>query len=385
MEIIYVSNTRFPTKKAHGINIIKTCEALALRGVEVTLIVPRYKNSLKEDGISYAGGQKGFQIKYIPVRVDVLSFGWFGYWMNRALFALGVLFAKELRESKRKIILTRDELSVLSLRLLGHIVFYDLHGFPARKQWFWKHMVYGASGFIVTSNAKVERCMRMFKISREKIVVAPNGFDPALFSLPGTENKKHLRKKLLLPENKNIILYTGHLYDWKGASVLAETAKALTDRCFVFVGGTLRDVENFSRKYGTIENIIIKGYEPHERIPQYLKSADVLVLPNSRKSKDKNFALHSEYDTVPIKLFEYMASGTPIVASDLPSIREFLDEESTVFVEADNPKDLESGIEAVLRDSILACRISERARVVSAAYTWEMRAEKIINFVENNS
>lgn len=118
------------------------------------------------------------------------------------------------------------------------------------------------------------------------------------------------------------------------------------------------------------------GHRPHQEIPYWLKAADVLVLPNSAKEKISRFY------TSPLKLFEYMASGTPIVASDLPSIREVLNEKNAVLVKPDSPEFLTAGIMKVLENPYLSDKISKQAFQDVQNYTWEKRAEKILRFIK---
>ena len=379
MKIVYITNARFPTRKAYGINVVKTCEALAHAGAEVTLLAPSYRRDKLNDGISCFSADNTFTTHSIAPYIDAVVLGWFCFWINRVVFVAHILCAKEIGKTKEKIILTRDELSGWALTLLGHDVFYDLHGFPAHKKWLWARIVRGMTGIIVTSHSKIDRCTHLLGISREKIAVAPNGFDPALFDFD-TE-KSVLKEKLDLPKDKHIIMYTGGLYDWKGIFVLAEASALFPDLHFVFIGGMPWDVLSFTKKYSERRNIIIRGYEPHNKIPLYLRAADVLVLPNSRVSKDKIFSAHSEADTSPIKLFEYMASGTPIVASDLPSIREILNKKNAILVKPDDAVALGSGITVALQNRALSHTVSEQALLESKNYTWRKRAETILCFM----
>ncbi len=80
-----------------------------------------------------------------------------------------------------------------------------------------------------------------------------------------------------------------------------------------------------------------------------------------------------------------MASGKPIVASDLPSIREILNESNSVFATPDDPKSLTESINKVLSDHELASRISKRARQDVVVYDWSNRAKNIIKFIESKN
>jgi len=139
------------------------------------------------------------------------------------------------------------------------------------------------------------------------------------------------------------------------------------------VGGTKEQLLQFPECAGVQndESVIVKAHEPSELIPAYLSAADVLVLPNEPVSEE------SIRYTSPIKLFEYMASGRPIVASDLPSIREILSEEIAVFVQPDNKEDLARGIAIALKDSVLGEKLASKAREKVAQWTWQKRAENL--------
>ena len=114
------------------------------------------------------------------------------------------------------------------------------------------------------------------------------------------------------------------------------------------------------------------GHRPHADIPQYLRAADVLVLPN----KD-GFAM-SERHTSPLKLFEYMASGRPIVSSDLPSIREVLSEEEAVFFKPNSSESLLEALHFVLSHPEDADKKARRALEKAKRFTWSARGEQAL-------
>lgn len=379
MQIIYISNSRIPTEKAYGVSSVKTCAALANQGADVLLLAPRVRNPVTEDVYSYYDIPKNFSVRYIPT-LDAVKWGWrYGFVVNQISFGIAVFFLYWWKRDN--IIITRDEVSGFLLGLLGSRVFYDMHGFPERLLLLWKIMLRPVSGVITTNTWKIEQCHKNLGISKEKMIIARNGFDPDLFAVE--KSKEALRRRMNLPEDKPIVLYTGHLYDWKGVYVLADTARIMPDICFVFVGGTYYNIQDFKKHYKDVSNIILVGHKPYLEIPFYLKAADVLALPNSGATlKDPRFSVYTRHDTSPIKLFEYMASGTPVVTSDLPSIREILNEKNAVLVKPDSPEDLKQGIKTVLRDKELAQNISKHALEDVRGYTWDKRAEKIISFVD---
>ena len=377
MKLIYIANIRFPTEKAHGVHIVKMCEALARNGVEVKLVVPERKNQIENDLFEYYGVKKNFEIKYLPV-IDFVGSGFLGYWVTQISFIIALL--RQKFDKSESIILTRDEWSGWVLASKKYRVFYDMHGFPVKWKFLWKKSMKIMRGIICTNEWKIERCQRIFDIGRNKMVLARNGFDPELFSVSVSKNEA--RKKLNLPENKKIILYSGHLYDWKGVDTLAAAAVIRRQDLFVFVGGSDLEVTEFVKRIDLCDNILVLGQKPHPDIPWYLKAADVLVLPNSCQSSNSRFADYSLFDTSPIKMFEYMAAERPIVASDLPSLREVLNEKNAILVKSGSSESLVKAVDLILTDERLGAELAEQARHDVQQYTWENRGKIVLNFIK---
>ncbi|KKR19024.1 MAG: Glycosyl transferase group 1 [Parcubacteria group bacterium GW2011_GWF1_39_37] len=158
---------------------------------------------------------------------------------------------------------------------------------------------------------------------------------------------------------------------------MAESAKFFDeDTLFLFVGGTEYDKKIFLDKYQGVKNIRVIGNRPYSEVPMYLKSADVLVLPNSGKSDI------SKLYTSPMKLFEYMASGVPIVASDLPSMREVLNTSNSTLVKSDSPSALSQGIKTVFDNTGSAGILAKQALHDVDIFSWESRIKKILSVIE---
>lgn len=372
-KVLYLANVRMPTEKAHGIQIVKMCQALAEQGAEVELIVPRRRNDIVEDIFSYYKIAPNFKVTYLATLDLVGYLPRLGFWLQSYSFAKSV--KKYLAKDKNpKIIYSRDQFSLY--KLLGQKdlkLFYELHDFP-KKLTLWHKKLFSAVKFICITNYLKEVLIKN-GIDSKKIIVAPDGVDLSNFSKIA-DDKESLRQKLDLPKNKKIILYAGHLYQWKGVQILAEAAKLLPENSVVvFLGGTKKDVADFTKQNVDNKNILILGHRSHALVPSYLQAADVLVLPNSGKSNI------SRYYTSPLKLFEYMASGVPIVASDLPSLREILDENTALLVAADNPQALADGIQNVLQNQGLGVKIGEQSLAKSKQFDWKNRANKILSFL----
>jgi glycosyltransferase involved in cell wall biosynthesis len=370
-ELIYIANARMPTEKAHGIQIVKMCESFVLAGLKVDLVLPWRFNKIKESLFDYYGVEKNFKIKKLPsLDLIPLNIPKICFWIQSLSFALSVFFY--LFFKKADIIYSRDSFPLFLLSFFKKNLVYEAHTFP--RNFFLHKRVFKKTKAIVVITQKLKDLFIKQGMDGNKILVAPDGVDLEKFNLK--ETQVECRQKLNLPLDKKIVLYTGHLYKWKGVQVLARAAKFLDkDTLIVFVGGTKKDEQDFKIENKELDNILILGHQPHLKIPYYLKAADVLVLPNSGKKEI------SQYWTSPMKMFEYMASQGPIVASDLPSIREILNENNAILVQPDNPKALAEGINQALKNPDFSAKISAQAYRDVERYTWLKRAKSIIRFI----
>jgi len=161
--------------------------------------------------------------------------------------------------------------------------------------------------------------------------------------------------------------------------MLIDASLRFKDLVFLVVGG--RDVDNdryvtISRERGA-DNFLIKGFVPHTEVPKYLKASDVLVIPYSSDVTIKGGTKAAEF-TSPMKLFEYMAAGRPIISSTLPTITEVLEDEKTASLfEAGNLDSFCKKLDLVLTNPDYSKKLSENALSEVLNYTWEARVKKI--------
>jgi glycosyltransferase involved in cell wall biosynthesis len=371
MKLLYLANKRFPTEKAYGIQIAKMCEAFMNVGVKVNLVVPTRKSATTSNPFEYYKIKRNFRFTritspdfYLPGILDRVVF-----YIKQFISAWRLVYYA--RKSGADIFYTRDELVALLLNWfnLQNIVF-EVHNFSSRRAIFYKYFQ-KKNNKIVALNKKLSEELYAFGFSQHHILIAHDGFDKAEFMhMP---EKEKTRQFLGLPENTHIVMYAGHLFAWKGVHVLAKAATLMPNALFVFVGGITGAVERFHNLCDGIKNVLIVGHKPHADIPLYLAAADVLILPNVSTER------RSMHYTSPLKLFEYMAAMRPIVASDLPSLREILNEKNAIFFEANNSQALAKAIERALSDTELTTSIVRQAAHDVQDYTWDKRAACIIS------
>jgi glycosyltransferase involved in cell wall biosynthesis len=173
-----------------------------------------------------------------------------------------------------------------------------------------------------------------------------------------------------------VVGYAGHLYAWKGVDVLLRALALVPDAHGLIVGGHPREpdlerVKALAQSLSIADRVTFTGLVEPATVPNYLARAMVLVLPNPASAISTHF-------TSPLKLFEYMAAGRAIVASDLPSIREVLrDNEQALLVPPGEAEPLAAAIRRVLEDRLLAERLARAAYAEAPQYTWARRAEKL--------
>ena len=437
MKILYLANIRIPTEMAHGLQIMKMCEAfskykrrdtqiesrqvgntqinaeyqresayseggnqrVSAANIEVELIVPR-KFSIselgKKDPFEYYKVEKKFKIKKLfcidltplnkylgPISflVQALSFS-----IVSAIYILVQRITKKI--TKNDIVYGRDRLDLLFMKKPFIFEIHKLH--KTLDNYISKR---ASKIVVITQELKKDLIGR--GINENKIFVASDAVDLNLFNINKTQ--KGCRGELGLPLDKKIILYTGHLYKWKGVETLALASRYLgfsslgvsdpipnpqsliPNYLIVIVGGIKWYLSDFKKfvKENDLKNVLIVGHKDYAQIPYYLGAADCLVLTGTKASET------SQKYTSPMKMFEYMASKKPIVASELPSFKEILNQENCIFVESDNSEAMAIGIKKALNDSILSKQISEQAFKDVQKYTWDNRAKEILKFITN--
>jgi glycosyltransferase involved in cell wall biosynthesis len=247
----------------------------------------------------------------------------------------------------------------------------------ARDERVWR----GADGYVTITNGLKSELERRFG-NRAHVEVVPDGVRPPSPLRGFGETGRHVTddQESSVPPgavpSMFTIGYAGHLYPWKGVDLVIEAIASLQDARGLIIGGhdkeaDLARVKALAEERFCSLRILFTGMLPPPDVAAKLRDADVLVLPNPPSALSQAF-------TSPLKLFEYMASGRPIVASDLPSFREVLtDGANALLFEAGNPQALTAAIRRIKEDPALGRRLAAQALADVRDYSWARRAEKL--------
>ncbi len=370
MKIYYIANARMPTEKAHGIQIAKMSEALRAAGAELTLVVPRRGSD---------GPLKGFYnlAQEIPVvRLPVLSYrlgffiGSFSFMFSSFLF----LLAKRLRGEQFAVYtIDMDQFSFALLPLLRAPYFVEIH--DAKQGGFLFHWIFKHARGVLTINRIIKQklCER-FGMPSAKVLVAPNGIAPEFFDVQRI-TQKDARRAAHLPSDARIALYAGQFYAWKGLEIFAEAARRAPDILFYLAGGAREAFMETTGVRDIPNNLVFGGIRPYKEMPLLMRAADVALVLGTRRDE------YSYYHTSPMKLFEYLPTGVPIVAARTPAIADVVSEREVFFYEPDIAESMAAAIaDAQNNQTAISSKIAA-ARALAEAYTWKNRAEKVLAYL----
>ncbi len=373
MKLYYVANARMPTEMALGIQIAKICEAFIEKGIDVCLVVPS-RTTLRQSVQEFYSLRVSVPVTRLAVP-DLYTRGRFGYRISSSVFmAVSVLFLwwKKL-QGENFIVYTvdLDNFSSSTLPLVGAPLYSEMHGGKPStfaQRFLFRHM----RGVIAINSIIVKELRQSFADSSARYCVEPNGVD--VTSFPRTD-KTEARKRLGFSVEETIVMYVGRFFDWKGLEILPRAAALLPKIRWQTVGGSEAHFKEFVRE-PLPSNFHFAGSRLHKEMPLWLAAADALIVLGTKRDAQ------SYRYTSPMKLFEYLLSERPIVASNTPAIRQIVSETEVLFYEPDDAKDLADKVAYAI-----AYSGEVSARVVAAGkkgslFSWKSRAERIKQFIQ---
>jgi glycosyltransferase involved in cell wall biosynthesis len=377
----YISPSELPSRSANAIHVINQCNAIANMGIEVFLYA---KRTLKNEDdlaneIFRIYGIKSSNLKFLT---------YFSLSKNAVSLRIALIAIKKCIFSHKDYILARNLYAAFILAIVfRRRILFETHqleyGFKRIIQRFLISCPVVKTILISNKLLEILSTYHNIKINNYLVLhdAAPSETSPV---------DEFERRKLLCGElNEDIISwrkvcgYFGHLYEGRGIEIIIDMATLVPECLFLVYGGNESDVL-FYKKSVKLNNLRFMGYITHVKTQQIMRLHDVLLMPYQHEvSIGIDF-----HDTArwmsPMKMFEYMASGVTVISSDLPVLREILqDGFNALLVEPNDPNAWTSALLSLIHDSELPRRLALQARSdFIKHHTWLIRANKIIAAAE---
>lgn len=380
MKIAYLDPYPVPDLRVASLQILQNVDAFARAGMHVSLVTPKghYKDN---DILGRAIHSNANLVSLRDIRRK-----WYFPFNSQKLFSLQI--ARWLKQNPVDALFTRnlklacylsERYPDIPLFFESHEIFAqsfaESHSFENKRNRVKYHkllkmekQVYSkATGIFVLTTLLREDILSQYQVNTP-ITVVPDGVD--LHAVAQCDIK-------LTPSPKAVteVLYLGSLHKWKGIPTMMRAMKYLDNARLNIAGGTLEQIAGLTllaQEMDVIDKVNFLGFiDPKQRFSA-IAQHDICVLPLTLTS------IGSRY-TSPLKLFEYMAMGKPVVISDFPSIRDVVDEKAVSFADSGDAQSFAKQIIFLRENEQRATEKTAHARsLVENYYNWDKRAEVII-------
>lgn len=229
-----------------------------------------------------------------------------------------------------------------------------------------------AQKIVTVAHGIKDGIIKLYNIPVQKIIVIENGANIELFK---PMDKEEVKKELKLDPNTRYVCFVGNLAPWQGVEYLIRSSKSIIREVpntrFLIVGDGLmkNELVELSKKIGVFNNFIFTGAIPYKEIPNYINASDVCLAPFIRKR-----------NASPLKLYEYMACGKPVVASDIIGVGDLLERENAgIAVTPENPEELAAAVLKLLRNKKSRDEMGRNGKeYVIKNNSWESVAKKLV-------
>ena len=243
--------------------------------------------------------------------------------------------------------------------------------------WSWMESIRISDKVItVTPNIK-EYILKNYSINNDDIEVISNGANTSIFR-PMEQN--NARERLSLDRNALYTCFVGNLVEWQGVEILINAIPSVLNECsnarFLILGdGPLRnDLEILAKALKVYDKIDFKGFVQYLEVPFYINSSNLCVAPFI---KDRNQITGLS----PLKVYEYLSCGKPVISSNISGIRDIFDESKCGFlVEPEESTELAKAIVRMLKNKDLQSQMGLNGRrYIVENHSWTVAALKVSN------
>jgi glycosyltransferase involved in cell wall biosynthesis len=370
MKIICISTSIIPAPTAHSMQLMKVCHALGQLGHQVELIVPGVAGESWEMLAIHYGLTQSFPIKYLK---SIPAF-------KRYDFSVAAL--RHARSGKPDLIYTwllPAGVMGLSVEIPTVLELHDRitgHGAP----WLFKRFLASKTQkrLAVITDALANKLEDRFSAYQGKLdtVIAPNGVElDQYIDLPPASVA---RKQLGFPD-KLTVVYTGGFYSGRGIDLLHGLARQNPGIQFIWVGGTTRSAEEWRQKIEVegLRNVHVAGFINNDKLPLYQAAADILVMPFGTVIAGSSGGNSVEICS-PMKMFDYLAAGRAIMASNLPVLHEVLNDSNALLLPPDDEAVWHMALNRLVSQRSLRDSLGQQARKDASRYSWVKREAAIL-------
>jgi len=362
--MVYLTDAAIPSREANSIQSMKMCEAFAQQGLDVTLIVPDRPSEENGDPYKFYDVEECFDIIFVR-------------WTPGERYLYSLLVPRHVRRVDPDIVYGRFVPACFFTSLLGYRVVVESHS-PVSDSgriiaWMFRTLLRlgRLDHLVVISEALNDYYLKEYEqLLTEDVTVAHD----AASELPVVEMFSFAESERLQ------VGYVGHLYEGKGMSLIAELVNKCPWADFHIVGGKKDDIAYWESELDEHDNIEFYGFVPPREVYRYQQSVDVLLAPYQHEVYGSSGKTDISRWMSPLKVFEYMATGNPIVYSNISSLNEILVDVDAIPCNPNKPR---QWIDALLR---INNNVSDETNTKTGNkeyflnnHTYIKRAEKIIS------
>ncbi|WP_200385793.1 glycosyltransferase family 4 protein [Rhodocyclus tenuis] len=378
MRFHYIAPSTLPSRSANSVHVVWQCNGLAQRGADVTLYAKRAMPDAQQlpqaVETTYGVGSTAFRFE------TVYSASTLGDNLRIARHAVRCIRRSEPGDA----ILSRNLYASFALAVLYRMpLLFETHQLESGPRKWMQRMIVRCpwvTTVLISGHLAVYLEQHLGTAPHRMLVLhdaAPEWITP----VPTAERRGRLCALVDVAQGpwKQVCGYFGHLYPGRGVEVVEAMAAARPDVLFLVYGGTEADLTR-KRNSNPLSNLSFMGHVSHPMARQLMCLVDVLLMPY-QQSVSIGVAGHDTARWMsPMKMFEYLGAGVPIISSDLPVLREVLrNGENCLLVP---PADVGVWTAALtqLDDApVLAARIGATAHMeYQRQHTWTRRAEQIL-------
>ena len=304
---------------------------------------------------------------------------------RRKRLLLGLTLLKHARQLNGKLYIFHDpELFGvgLVLRILGKHVIYDCHeNLPMQllqKNWIPKPLRRILAPLVYFFEGLFSRLMSGVIVANDCVVDRfPKNRTSIIRNLPPARSMKILAEGRPIEQRENIVIYTGGMSRIRGLVELVEAFRGLEGFAELWLVGFFHDTDAVFRERtlsSLPENVRWLGFKSHIEVLRLYQSAKVGAMTLHPTPNHRNI--------MPVKLFEYLGAGLPVLASDMPEYTPAM-EGCGLQVDPTNVEQIRTGIRKLLSDPVGLRNMSKNARErVATKFSWEIDARRLIGFCQ---